>query len=44
MSNAAANRQTIEKFWRDLYARDFDAVGSYFAEDGDDVIVSGRKF
>ena len=35
MSNAAVHRQTIEKFWRDLYARDFDAVGSYFAADGE---------
>lgn len=31
---AAANRQLIERFWQDLYRRDFDKVGSYFAPDG----------
>jgi limonene-1,2-epoxide hydrolase len=30
----AANRALIEQFWRDLYERDFDKVGSYFADDG----------
>ncbi len=33
-SHASANRQLIERFWGDLYRRDFEAVGSYFAEDG----------
>ena len=31
---AAANRQIIERFWQDLYRRDFDKVGAYFAPDG----------
>src|SRR5690606_16897876 len=35
MSDAARNKQTIERFWRDLYARNFDAIGTYFAEDGE---------
>ncbi|MFQ5696720.1 MAG: nuclear transport factor 2 family protein [Myxococcota bacterium] len=28
------NRAMIERFWRDLYARSFEAVGSYFAPEG----------
>lgn len=28
------NRDLIEAFWQDLVRRDFDKVGSYFAEDG----------
>lgn len=35
MSLAASNRQLIEKFWGDLYRRDFEAVGAYFADDGE---------
>jgi limonene-1,2-epoxide hydrolase len=35
MSRAASNRQLIENFWRDLYRRDFEAVGAYFAADGE---------
>lgn len=35
MSRAASNRQLIEKFWGDLYRRDFEAVGAYFAADGE---------
>ncbi len=35
MSDPAANKQLIEKFWRDLYRRDFAAVGAYFAENGE---------
>ncbi len=31
---AAENRQLVERFWQDLYRRDFDKVGSYFAPDG----------
>ena len=29
------NRKLIEAFWADLYRRDFDAVGAYFADDGE---------
>jgi limonene-1,2-epoxide hydrolase len=25
----------VEQFWRDLYARDYDKVGSYFPDDGE---------
>ena len=35
MSGPASNRQLIEKFWGDLYRRDFEAVGAYFAADGE---------
>ena len=28
------NRELIEAFWQDLERRDFDKIGSYFAEDG----------
>jgi ketosteroid isomerase-like protein len=28
------NKELIRRFWRDLYAREFERVGSYFAEDG----------
>ena len=28
-------RELIERFWDDLYRRDFDAVGLYFADDGE---------
>ena len=35
MSDAAANRALIERFWATLYdGRDFDAVGAFFAEYG----------
>jgi ketosteroid isomerase-like protein len=30
-----SNRELIERFWADLYRRDFDAVGAYFAGDGE---------
>jgi len=48
---AARNRQIVERFWGDLYRRDFDAVGTYFAEDGeytdvptpDDDVARGPK-
>jgi ketosteroid isomerase-like protein len=29
------HRATVERFWDDLYRRDFDAVGRYFADDGE---------
>jgi limonene-1,2-epoxide hydrolase len=32
---AAGNRALIEQFWEDLYRRDFDRVGAYFAPDGE---------
>lgn len=35
MSSSAQNRQIVERFWRDLYRRDFEAVGAYFSEDGE---------
>jgi limonene-1,2-epoxide hydrolase len=31
----SANRELVERFWADLYRRDFDAVGAYFADDGE---------
>jgi len=34
MGPASRNRQLIERFWSDLYRRDFDRVGGYFAPDG----------
>ena len=34
MSRETSNRQLIERFWQDLYTRDFDKIGAYFAEDG----------
>ncbi len=34
MSDPKANRRLIEQFWQDLYERDFDKVGAYFADDG----------
>ena len=34
MTSPEKNRQLIKAFWGDLYQRDFDRVGSYFAEDG----------
>ena len=30
-----ANRERVEQFWDDLYRRDWDAVGTYFADDGE---------
>jgi limonene-1,2-epoxide hydrolase len=30
-----SHRETVEHFWRDLYRGDFDAVGAYFADDGE---------
>ena len=35
MSTPSENRALIEQFWDDLYKRDFDAVGKYFADDGE---------
>jgi limonene-1,2-epoxide hydrolase len=35
MGNPAANRALVEQFWEDLYRRDFDRVGAYFAPDGE---------
>ena len=29
------NKERVEQLWRDLYARDFDAVGSHFLDDGE---------
>ena len=34
MSDPAANKALIERFWADLGRRDFDAVGAYFTADG----------
>ncbi len=34
MSAADENRATIRRFWEDLYARRYEAVGASFAEDG----------
>lgn len=30
-----SHRETVEQFWADLYRRDWDAVGSYFTDDGE---------
>jgi limonene-1,2-epoxide hydrolase len=32
---SATNRDIVERFWADLYRRDFDAVGAYFTDDGE---------
>jgi ketosteroid isomerase-like protein len=29
------NRKIVEQLWDDLYRRDFDAVGTHFADDGE---------
>jgi limonene-1,2-epoxide hydrolase len=34
VSRIEENLALIRRFWHDLYARDFDKVGAYFAEDG----------
>ena len=31
----STNREIVEAFWNDLYARDFDGVGAYFTDDGE---------
>jgi len=31
----SAARDLVESFWADLYRRDFEAVGNYFAADGE---------
>ncbi len=33
-STTSENRALIERFWRDLYERNFEKASSYFAEDG----------
>src|SRR4029079_9054632 len=35
MTDPAANRALIERFWATLYERDFDGVGAFFADDGE---------
>jgi ketosteroid isomerase-like protein len=35
MTDAAANRALIERFWITLYERDFNGVGAFFADDGE---------
>ena len=35
MTDLEANKELVRRFWRDLYEnRDWDAVGTYFAENG----------
>jgi hypothetical protein len=34
MRTADMNKTLIERFWDDLYRRDFEAVGAYFTPDG----------
>ena len=34
MTLSERNRRLVQAFWKDLERRDFDKVGSYFAEDG----------
>jgi limonene-1,2-epoxide hydrolase len=41
MGTEATNRQLIEKFWIDLYNKDFDKVGSYFTDWGHYTDVGG---
>src|SRR3954463_16473627 len=33
MTDTERNRELVTQFWKDLYERDFDAVGSYFTAD-----------
>jgi ketosteroid isomerase-like protein len=33
--SARDNRALVERFWADLYRRDFDALGAYFAPDAE---------
>jgi ketosteroid isomerase-like protein len=33
--SAADNKRAVEQLWRDLYERDFDAVGARFHDDGE---------
>jgi limonene-1,2-epoxide hydrolase len=35
MTAPEANQRVVEQLWRDLYARDFVAVGAHFADDGE---------
>ena len=35
MADPASNRRLIERFWEDLYRREFEKVGSYFTADGE---------
>ena len=35
MSDAAANKERVQGFWAALYARDWDAIGSFFDEDSE---------
>src|ERR1043166_2525319 len=35
MPDPASNRRLIERFWEDLYRRDFEKVGAYFTGDGE---------
>jgi ketosteroid isomerase-like protein len=34
MGSAEENKDLVRRFWADLYAKDFAAVGAYFAPDG----------
>ena len=34
-ARAAVNRQVVERFWRALYSRDWDAVAGFFAADAE---------
>ena len=34
-TGAEANKQRVESFWETLYSRDWDAIGAFFAEDGE---------
>jgi len=35
MSDAAANKERVQQFWAALYARDWEAIGSFFDEDSE---------
>jgi limonene-1,2-epoxide hydrolase len=35
MSDTAANKERVQQFWAALYARDWEAIGSFFDEDSE---------
>jgi limonene-1,2-epoxide hydrolase len=45
MSGAAENLALVRRFWDDLYAHDFDALGTYFTADAvyDDVPIPAAR-
>lgn len=35
MADPSSNKRVVEQLWRELYERDFDAVGAHFRDDGE---------